>query len=219
AFQSLIKDKVHRTIDCCHEALARAKEKAGIRLSDIDYVILVGGSSRIPYVPDTIPAAFCNESLPEHVRCTQPLLHEPDLCVAYGAALRAASHGTRYVFPVVREEGGPGGALPDLELELGPTDQAIDLELHWTSPVNASDTHYTLPGTVRGGGAAEFRGGGQVLARCFTTGLTAEVFLDPKGAFAAAFELGPAADNAMEVTVCDTLGRDLARIPACVRHR
>src|SRR5205823_8756109 len=28
AFQSLIKDKVHRTIDCCHEALARAQEKA-----------------------------------------------------------------------------------------------------------------------------------------------------------------------------------------------
>src|SRR6266513_662881 len=88
-------------------ALARAKEKAGIRLSDIDYVILVGGSSRIPYVRDTIRAAFCNESLPEHVRCIQPLLHEPDLCVAYGAALRGASHGTRYIFPVVREEGGP----------------------------------------------------------------------------------------------------------------
>src|SRR5262249_10084639 len=45
AFQRLIKDKVHRTIDCCHEALMRAKEKAGICLSDIDYVVLVGGSS------------------------------------------------------------------------------------------------------------------------------------------------------------------------------
>lgn len=219
AFQSLIKDKVHRTIDCCHEALARAKEKAGIRLSDIDYVILVGGSSRIPFVRDTIHAAFCNESLPEHVRCTQPLLHEPDLCVAYGAALRGASHGTRYIFPVVREEGGPAGALPDLELELGPADGGTDLELHWTSPVNVSDTHYPLTGSVRGPGAAEVRHGGSVRVRCFATGLTEEVFLDLKGAFTAGIELRPDTDNAMELTVCDNLGRDLVRIPACVRHR
>src|SRR5262249_4999261 len=218
AFQSLIKDKVHRTIDCCHEALARAKEKAGIRLSDIDYVILVGGSSRIPYVPDTIPAAFCNESLPEHVRCTPPLPHEPDLCVAYGAALRGASHGTRYVFPVVREEGGPGGALPELELELGPDDQGTDLELHWTSPVNVSETRYALTGTVRGPGAAEVRHGGSVRVRCFATGLTEEVFLDLQGAFAAEIELRADTDNAMELAVCDNLGRDLVHIPACVRH-
>src|SRR5205823_904282 len=112
AFQALIKAKVHRTVDCCHEALARAKEKADIRLSDIDYVILVGGSSRIPYVRDTIRAAFCNEALPEHVRCTRPLLHEPDLCVAYGAALRGAGHGTRYVFSIARQEGAPA-ELPD----------------------------------------------------------------------------------------------------------
>ena len=31
-FERLIKDKVDRTIDCCHEALGRAREGAGIRL-------------------------------------------------------------------------------------------------------------------------------------------------------------------------------------------
>ena len=77
---------------------ARASRGCGWR--DIDYVILVGGSSRVPLVRETVRAAFCNADLPEHVRSLDPLLHEPDLCVAYGAALRAATHGTRYLFPV-----------------------------------------------------------------------------------------------------------------------
>src|SRR5579871_4204881 len=42
-FHRLIRDKVDRTIDCCRDALARARERAGLSLSDIDYVILVGG--------------------------------------------------------------------------------------------------------------------------------------------------------------------------------
>src|SRR5262249_3352563 len=104
-FQAIVKEKVHRTIDCCHEALSRAREKCGLTLSDIDHVILVGGSSRIPYVREMIRAAFCNPGLPEHVRNLEPLLHEPDLCVAYGAALQAAMHGSRYLFSVVRSEG------------------------------------------------------------------------------------------------------------------
>ena len=116
-FNRLIKDKVDRTIDCCHEALARARERAGLRLGDIDYVVLVGGSSRVPLVRDTRarpPSA--TPDLPEHVRCPEPLLHEPDLCVAYGAALRAATHGTRYLFPMRNAEGGMRewpGVAPD----------------------------------------------------------------------------------------------------------
>ena len=92
-FNRLIRSKVDRTIDCCREALGRAKDKAGLRLQDIDYIVLVGGSSRVPLVRDTVRAAFGNADLPEHVRHLDPLLHEPDLCVAYGAALRAATQG------------------------------------------------------------------------------------------------------------------------------
>ncbi len=86
AFHRLIRDKVDRTIDCCRDALARARERAGLSLPDIDHVILVGGSSRVPLVRDMVRAAFCNADLAEHVRHLDPLLHEPDLCVAYGAA-------------------------------------------------------------------------------------------------------------------------------------
>jgi molecular chaperone DnaK len=122
-FNRLIRDKVDRTIDCCHEALGRAKDRVGLTLSDIDHVILVGGSSRVPLVRERVKAAFCNADLPEHVRHLDPLLHEPDLCVAYGAALRAATHGSRYVL---------GG-----------------VELHLKSPVNTRETTYQAAGVVR----------------------------------------------------------------------
>jgi molecular chaperone DnaK len=112
-FHRLIRDKVDRTIDCCREALARSCARAGLGLADIDHVILVGGSSRVPLVRETVRAAFCNPHLPEHVRSLEPLLHEPDLCVAYGAALRAATYGTHYLFS--------------------------DLDLHLTSPVNSGE--------------------------------------------------------------------------------
>jgi len=215
-FHGLIKDKVHRTIDCCHEALALARQKCNLQLRDVDYVILVGGSSRIPLVRDTIRAAFCNPSLPEHVRNPQPLLHEPDLCVAYGAAIRAATHGTRFIFPVARKV---EGLLPDLDLELGMNGQALDLELHWKSPVNVADTRYTLVAHVRGPGVSEVRHGGMLRVCSFTTGLTDEGYFDANGSVTLDLELQGGSDNALECVVCDNLGQELVRIPACVRHR
>ena len=130
-FNRLIRSKVDRTIDCCREALGRAKDKAGLRLQDIDYIVLVGGSSRVPLVRDTVRAAFGNADLPEHVRHLDPLLHEPDLCVAYGAALRAATHGTRYRMGI--DEWGVGNGV----------------ELQFTSPFNTRDAKYTATGIVR----------------------------------------------------------------------
>ena len=67
-------------------------------------------------------------------------------------------------------EGEPSGLLPDLEVDLA-GDEGLDVELHWTSPVNVRDTHYTLTGNVRGSGAAEVRHGGSLRVRCFATGL------------------------------------------------
>src|SRR5215831_15003331 len=139
-FNRLIRDKVERTIDCCQEALARARERAGIRLGDIDHVILVGGSSRIPLVRETVRAAFCNPQLPLAAKHAEPLLYEPDLCVAYGAALRAATHGTRYRFSV-----------PDFRLTASGRGAGGDtlLELHLTSPPATRETPYLLSGVVR----------------------------------------------------------------------
>jgi molecular chaperone DnaK len=192
-FHRLIRDKVARTIDCCRDALARAQERAGLRLSDIDYVILVGGSSRVPLVRDTVRAAFCNPDLPEHVRHLEPLLHEPDLCVAYGAALRAATHGTRYLFP--------------------------GIELHLTSPVNTRDVAYTVTGVVRLEAADAALEGGSVRIRSLATGLSEEAFLDERGTFAQDMELQPETDNALELAVCDGVGQERAKVVLTVRHQ
>jgi molecular chaperone DnaK len=197
-FEHFIGDKIDRTINCCQDALARARERAGVRLSDIDYVVLVGGSSRVPLVRRTVRAAFCNADLPEHVRCPEPLLHEPDLCVAYGAALRAAAHGTQYLFPV---RGGSGS----------------ELALLLTSPVSTRDVRFELSGVVRE--AALSPHGYSVRVRPLASGLVDEVFLDDCGSFAAGLELEAETDNAVELTLCDGAGAETAKVVTTVRHR
>jgi molecular chaperone DnaK len=215
-FERLIRDKVDRTIDCCHEALARARERAGVRLADVDYVVLVGGSSRVPLVRQTVRAAFCNPDLPEHVRCPEPLLHEPDLCVAYGAALRAAAHGTRYLFPVRGTLPASGAGANDV------------LELHVTSPASTREGRHELTGAVRtlsdgGGGPPRATGaaldGYSVRVRPLASGLVEEVFLDDRGTFTADVDLQTETDNEVELTVCDGGGAEIAKVPTTVRHR
>jgi molecular chaperone DnaK len=211
--ERLIKDKVERTIDCCREALALARAKAGLQLPQIDHVLLVGGSSRLPLVRATVREAFCNPDLPERVRCAEPLLHEPDLCVALGAALRAATHGTRYLFAGA----APAGAA------------RVDLELHLTSPVSVRSTNYQVTGVVRtvdlAAGPRPVVGtdpvldGASVRVRPLATGLLEEPFLDPRGTFAQEVELQPDTDNALELTVCDGHGQERARVVAAIRHQ
>jgi molecular chaperone DnaK len=217
-FQRLIKDKVDSTIDCCREALARARERAGLALADIDYVILVGGSSRVPLVRDTVRTAFCNPDLPERVRCLEPLLHEPDLCVAYGAALRAATHGTDFIFPL-----GNGEQKPD--------NDGSALELHWSSPANTSETLYQMAGVVRYIQTASpatpsaplplphWLEGGSVRIRLLASGLAEEAFLDASGTFAQDLELQADADNDLDLAICDADGREMARTLVCVRQQ
>jgi molecular chaperone DnaK len=201
----LIKDKVDRTIDSCHDALARARERCGMRLSDIDYVVLVGGSSRVPLVRETVRAAFGNPDLPEHARNLEPLLHEPDLCVAYGAALRAATHGTHYFF----QAGGIGEVV------------APNLDLHLTSPANTRETAYYQTGIVRKSDprADLDLDGGSVRIRSLATGLTEEAFLEPRGSFAQELDLQAETDNLVEYMICDGAGAELARLVGNIRHQ
>lgn len=215
-FHRLIKEKIDRSIESCQEALSRAKDKAGLELSEIDHVILVGGSTRVPLVRETIRAAFCNPSLPSHVKNPEPLLDNPDLCVGYGAALRAATHGTRYLISVARSE---ESLLPDLDLDLGNDSEDANLELHLTSSMSTRNTQYTLNGCIRGAGAMEVTHGGSLQVKVFSSGLTEEVFFDAGGGFSLDLDLQSESDNALELIVLDNLGQELAQLPACVRHR
>ena len=75
-FESLIQDLIQKTIDCC----AAAIEDAKIKLREIDHVLLVGGSTRVPLVKNALKDFFGkapNEKL------------NPDEVVALGAAIQA----------------------------------------------------------------------------------------------------------------------------------
>jgi molecular chaperone DnaK len=74
-FEQLAHDLVQRTVDPCKQAL----EDAGLSLSDIDEVIMVGGSTRIPAIQEAVEKFF-NKKPNRSVN--------PDEVVALGAAIQ-----------------------------------------------------------------------------------------------------------------------------------
>jgi len=78
--EQLIQPLVERTIEPCKNALA----DAGLNHGDIDEVILVGGSTRIPLVQETVRSLFHKE--PNHSV-------NPDEVVAVGAAIQGGVLG------------------------------------------------------------------------------------------------------------------------------
>ncbi len=78
--ESLVEDLIARTIDPCKIAL----KDAGIKASDIDDVILVGGQTRMPKVQETVKDFFGKEPRKDV---------NPDEAVAVGAAIQAGVLG------------------------------------------------------------------------------------------------------------------------------
>lgn len=75
-FEQLLQPLVQKTIDCCQQALSDAK----LSVAAIDEVVLVGGSTRIPFIKQAISSFFgrvAHDSL------------NPDEVVALGAAVQA----------------------------------------------------------------------------------------------------------------------------------
>lgn len=75
-FNSLIYELVMRTINSCERALEDAK----LEKSDIDHIIMVGGSTRVPFVKDEV-SKFFGKDVNDDI--------DPDLVVALGAAIQA----------------------------------------------------------------------------------------------------------------------------------
>lgn len=73
--ESLVKPLIERTVKPCNQAI----KDAGIQLSDIKHVILVGGMTRMPLVRETVKKIFGKE--PESSI-------NPDEAVAIGAAIQ-----------------------------------------------------------------------------------------------------------------------------------
>ncbi len=76
-FEKMIDDLVKRTMD----TVAEAMKKAGLKPSDIDEVILVGGSTRVPKVQEAVEKYF-GKKASKNVN--------PDEVVAIGAAIQGA---------------------------------------------------------------------------------------------------------------------------------
>ncbi|WP_343531431.1 molecular chaperone DnaK [Pedobacter sp.] len=74
-FEQLAGDLIKRTIDPCKSAL----KNAGLSVGDIDEIILVGGSTRIPAIQDAVKAFFGKEPSKGV---------NPDEVVAIGAAIQ-----------------------------------------------------------------------------------------------------------------------------------
>ncbi len=79
-FEQLIEDKIKGTLEPCRQAL----KDAGVKAGDIDEVILVGGSTRIPLVQKVVTDFFGKEP---HKGIN------PDEVVAMGAAIQGAVLG------------------------------------------------------------------------------------------------------------------------------
>ena len=75
-FEALVADLIERTVEPCHQAL----KDAGLTAADIDEVILVGGSTRIPAVQAKVKEIFGREPRKDI---------NPDEAVALGAAIQA----------------------------------------------------------------------------------------------------------------------------------
>src|SRR6201982_3827517 len=75
--ESLVEDLIQRTVEPCRIAI----KDAGVKLSDISDVILVGGMTRMPKVQETVKNFFSKEPRKDV---------NPDEAVAVGAAIQAS---------------------------------------------------------------------------------------------------------------------------------
>ncbi|MDR2924466.1 MAG: molecular chaperone DnaK [Azoarcus sp.] len=75
-FEALVEDLIERTIEPCRVAI----KDAGLKVTDIDDVILVGGQSRMPKVQEKVKEFFGKEARKDV---------NPDEAVAVGASIQA----------------------------------------------------------------------------------------------------------------------------------
>ena len=88
-FEELCKD----IFNLCKEPILEVLEKSGDNRSDIDEIVLVGGSTRIPKIQSILKEFFYGKELNRKLN--------PDEAVAYGATIEAAIQMGKYAEDVV----------------------------------------------------------------------------------------------------------------------
>ena len=89
-FEAVARPVVARTLGYCQEVMELAGKVAGISLSEVDQVILAGGSTHMPLVREMVTRELCG---PGKARCAEPVYEKVDTIVALGAAIRASEVG------------------------------------------------------------------------------------------------------------------------------
>ncbi len=88
-FNEFIKDKVEKDIiKECDKALKILEENHGKTLNDITHILMVGGSTKIPYIKEAIQKHYCITD-----KLKELTIFEPDLSVSAGAAFVANTNG------------------------------------------------------------------------------------------------------------------------------
>jgi len=132
-FEEMIEKYLDETLEAVHTALS----DANLTASDIDRILLVGGSTRIPAVRERLHEEIGMEPHGE--------LH-PDLCVAMGAAMQAAMIGglkTSTVLVDVTPYTYGTSALGTVNGEFTPFKYCPIIRKNTSLPVSKSDIFYT----------------------------------------------------------------------------
>ncbi|WP_394822158.1 Hsp70 family protein [Pendulispora albinea] len=87
-YDAVVASLIDTTLVCCERALEKSQKMAGVGIAEIDHVLLVGGSTRVPRVVQRVTEALAAKS-----KNGKPLQDEVDTCVALGAAIHAAQLG------------------------------------------------------------------------------------------------------------------------------
>ena len=172
--EQLMKPIVERTIPYCFDALERAEEKAGVKLTDVDAIVLAGGATHIPLVREMVRQNLCADPPSEDLvvderanqpraKCAEPVYEKGDTIVALGAAIRAAAVGGLAVYNperTVRVSFRGIGATGASQTHIGGHVQTLDASLDLAGGrirLTIADLHFEDEDDLKEGGSFGFR--------------------------------------------------------------
>lgn len=137
---------IHESIEQTIAITLRCLDAAGLKEKDIDALLLVGGSSMIPYIRERLRKLFPDQK-------QKIFFHEPMKAVAYGASLHASQlSGDAAQFNIPPEFKGITGyhvGIKTLNPRTGRTEIDTLIKKNMPLPAKGSRTYYTHSDTQR----------------------------------------------------------------------
>lgn len=135
-FEQAIKMMIEQTIEVC----MRCMDGAGLKEQDINALMLVGGSSMIPYVRERLSKIFADSR-------QKIFFHEPMKAVAFGAALHAhqlSGEAERFdIPPEFRGVTGYNIGVQTINPQTGRNEIDCLIKKNMPLPARATRTYYT----------------------------------------------------------------------------